>query len=166
MPGFSFAPRSRSRLPSGPTSPTHSSYSRSSSPTPFERGRLSVSAPNIAALARSDPPPLLPPCPLEIQLSSDTVVLRSTGTEAETTHLTGSVILHLPSATDIKGVGLRLLATARVAPPSDGYASLDGLSLVQSSMSLLELGRDSRMLRFYLNATGTSWKATRLVPTP
>ena len=125
MPGFSFATRR--------SSPTRSTRS---SPTPFERSRISVSAPNIATLARAGPPP--PPSSLEIQLSSDTAILRGTGAETETAYLTGSVVLHLPDATAIKGVELRLLATARVsAPPCDGYASLNGLSLslVQSSMS-------------------------------
>jgi hypothetical protein len=101
---------------SGPTSPaaSHHPSSRPPSPPSFQRNRLSVSVPNIVGLARADP--LQPSsCPLEIRLSSDVVVLRGTGTQ--TTGLTGSVILHLAGATAIKGVGLRLLAKAKVALP-------------------------------------------------
>jgi len=98
--------------------------SRPSSPTLFQRSRLSISAPNIAGLARAAPLPPPSSCPLEIRLSSDTVVLRGTGTQIEPARLTGSVILHLADATAIRGVELRLLAKAKVAPPlSDGYAS-------------------------------------------
>lgn len=122
MPSFFLATRPRSR----PTT-------RPSSPAPFQRNRLSASAPNIPALARADPLPAS--CPLEIRLSSDTVVLRGTGTQTVPAQLTGSVILHLADATAVKGVGLRLLATAKVdLPLSEGCAFLIGLSLIHRSI--------------------------------
>jgi hypothetical protein len=95
-----------------------------------------VSAPNIAALGRADPLPLPSLYPLEILLSSDTLVLRGTGTETEPALLRGSVVLYLADATAIKDVGLRLRATAKVAAPlNEGCASRDGLYLIQRSKS-------------------------------
>lgn len=164
MPGLPFVTQPRMR--SGPTSPTTSRHSgsRPPSPTSFQRNRLSVSVPNIVGLARADPLQ----CPLEIRLSSDVVVLRGTGTQTtEPAGLTGSVILHLASATAIKGVGLRLLAKAKVALPlGEGCVSQwshpPGTTL---TLYLLEVGGDRPRLQFCLNAIGTSSKATRLILT-
>jgi hypothetical protein len=167
MPGFHFVAQPRMR--SGPTSPTTSPpashHPRPPSPAPFQRSRLSVSAPNIAGLARADPLPLPSSCPLEIRLSSDTIVLRGISTQTtELAHLTGSVILHLADATAIRGVGLRLLAKAKVALPlSEGCASQWSLPDTTFNVCLLELGRDIPRLHSCLNAIGTSWQATRLI---
>ena len=162
IPGLPFSE------PTSPTSPTTSHHltSRPPSPTSFQRNRLSASVPNIAGLARADP--LQPSsCPLEIRLSSDVVVLRCTGNQTtEPASLTGSVILHLAGATAIKGVGLKLLAKAKVALPlNERCGSQRALPSTTLTVCLLDLGGHRPKLQSCLNAIGTSSKATSRIIT-
>ena len=54
---------------------------------------------------------------LEIILPTDTLILRSTGTHAEQTEFSGTVVLNLPNAMAIKSLTLTLTGKSKIPSP-------------------------------------------------